>query len=365
MEDLARALQAAHPELEAVREAAQEPVYLVGGAVRDLLLGRPRADVDLVVEGDAAALAERLGGAHVQHDRFGTVKVEVEGHEIDIAGARTETYPEPGALPVVSPAEGIEQDLARRDFTLNAIALPLRGEPRLVDPYEGQADLRQGLLRVLHDRSFADDPTRAIRAARYASRFGFHLEPETEGLLRRADLTTVSADRRRAELERLAAEENARKGFELLAEWGLIDLRADGVELMKTVDELLEKPHWAEAVPRERALVAAALGPPGAEEVLASMWAPKPGEGLELAERRDPVELILARAMGAVWLDHYLTAWRKIELEISGDDLIAAGVEQGPAIGRGLRAARNKKLEGEIDGRDEELAAALAAALRD
>ncbi|HWN74083.1 MAG TPA: hypothetical protein VNN15_09800, partial [Solirubrobacterales bacterium] len=113
------------------------------------------------------------------------------------------------------------------------------------------------------------------------------------------------------------------------------------------------------------ALVAAALGPPGAEEVLASMWAPKPGEGLELAERRDPVELILARAMGAVWLDHYMTAWRKIELEISGDDLIAAGVEQGPAIGRGLRAARNKKLEGEIDGREEELATALAAALRD
>ena len=365
MEDLARALQAAHPELEAVREAAQEPVYLVGGAVRDLLLGRPRADVDLVVEGDVAALAERLGGAHAQHDRFGTVKVEVEGHEIDIAGARTETYPEPGALPVVSPAEGIEQDLARRDFTINAIALPLQGEPRLVDPHEGQADLRQGLLRVLHDRSFADDPTRAIRAARYASRFGFHLEPGTEELLRDTDLTTVSADRRRAELERLAAEENASEGFELLAEWGLIDLRADGAELMRTVNELLEKPHWAEAVPRERALVAAALGPPGAEEVLASMWAPKPGEGLELAERRDPVELILARAMGAVWLDHYMTAWRKIELEISGDDLIAAGVEQGPAIGRGLRAARNKKLEGEIDGREEELATALAAALRD
>jgi hypothetical protein len=118
-------------------------------------------------------------------------------------------------------------------------------------------------------------------------------------------------------------------------------------------------------VPRERALVAAALGPPGAEEVLASMWAPKPGEGVELAERRDPVELLLARAMGADWLDQYLTSWRGIGLEIDGKDLIAAGVEEGPAIGRGLRAARHKKLEGEIDGRDEELATALAAALRD
>jgi tRNA nucleotidyltransferase (CCA-adding enzyme) len=99
--------------------------------------------------------------------------------------------------------------------------------------------------------------------------------------------------------------------------------------------------------------------------VLASMWMPKPGEGVELAERRDPVELILARAMGADWLDHYLTSWRKIKLEIDGDDLIAAGVEQGPAVGRGLRAARHKKLEGQISGRDEELATALAAALRD
>jgi tRNA nucleotidyltransferase (CCA-adding enzyme) len=364
MDDLARALRDAHPELEAVREAAQEPVYLVGGAVRDLLLGRARADVDLVVEGEAAALAERLGGASARHERFGTVKVEVQGHEVDIATARTETYPEPGALPVISPARGIEQDLARRDFTINALAIPL-GEPRLIDPFEGRGDLERGLLRVLHDRSFVDDPTRAIRAARYASRFGFLLEPGTEELLRRADLTTVSADRRRAELERLAAEENACEGFELLAEWGVIDLRPNGIELMRAVDELLKAPHWAAAVPRERALATAALGPPGAEEVLASMWMPKPGEGVELAERRDPVELILARAMGADWLDQYLTLWRNVELEISGDDLIAAGIEQGPAIGRGLRAARNKKLEGQISGRDEELAAALAAALRD
>jgi tRNA nucleotidyltransferase (CCA-adding enzyme) len=365
MEDLARALQDAHPELEAVREAAREPVYLVGGAVRDLLLGRPGADVDLVVVGDAGSLADRLGGAAAEHERFGTLKLDLDGREIDVAAARTESYPAPGALPVVQPAASIEQDLARRDFTINAIALPLQGEARLVDPHGGRDDLARGLLRALHDRSFADDPTRAIRAARYASRFGFRAEAETEELLRRTDLTTVSADRRRAELERLAAEANAREGFELLAGWGVIDLRPGGIELMKAVDDLLKNPDWAETVPRGRALVAAALGPPGAEEVLASMWAPKPGEGVELAERRDPVELILARAMGCDWIDHYLTSWRKIELEIDGDDLIAAGVEQGPAIGRGLRAARSKKLEGEASGREEELAAALGAALRD
>jgi tRNA nucleotidyltransferase (CCA-adding enzyme) len=365
MDDLARALREAHPELETVRAVSRQPVYLVGGAVRDLLLGRPGADLDLMVEGDARALAAQLGGANSEHERFGTVEVEVEGHEVDIVGARTETYPEPGALPVVTPAESIEEDLARRDFTINAMAIPLQGEVRLIDPHGGRADLGQGRLRVLHDRSFVDDPTRAIRAARYASRFGLGLEPRTEELLRQADLTTVSADRRRTELERLAAEENACDGFELLADWGVIDLRVGGIELMQAVDTLLKTPHWDEAVPRERALTAAALGPPGAEEVLASMWAPKPGEAVELAERRDPVELILARAMGADWLDHYLTSWRRIGLEIDGDDLIAAGVEQGPAIGRGLRAARHKKLEGEISGRGEELATALAAALRD
>jgi tRNA nucleotidyltransferase (CCA-adding enzyme) len=364
MDDLAAALRRNHPELETVRQAAQEPVYVVGGAVRDLLLGRPRADLDLVVLGDPIALAERLGGAAADHARFGTAKADVEGHEVDIATARTETYPHPGALPVVEPAATIEEDLGRRDFSVNAMAVPLE-EPRLIDPHGGREDLERALLRFLHDRSFVDDPTRAIRAARYAARFRFALERETERLLRKTDLTTVSADRRRAELERLAAEETAREGFELLAEWGVIDLRPDGLQLLEAVDELLRSPQWAELVPREQALVAAALGPPGAEEVLASMWAPQPGEGVETAERRDPVELILARAMGADWLDRYLANWRQVKLEIDGDDLIAAGVEQGPAIGRGLRAARLQKLEGQISGRDEELAAALAAALRD
>lgn len=364
-QDLGAALRAAHPELEAVGQQASEPVYLVGGAVRDLLLDRPRADVDLVVVGDAAALAARLGGAGVEHERFGTAKVEVDGHELDIATARSETYPEPGALPVVAPAQSIEEDLERRDFTINAMAIPLDGEPRLIDPRGGREDLGQRLLRVLHERSFEDDPTRAIRAARYASRYGFTLEPETDRLLRRADLATVSADRRRAELERLAAEPTGTVGLGLLAGWGVIDLREGGVELMRAVEDLLRAPHWTELVPREQALLAAAIGPEGTEKVLASMWAPNPGEGVELAERRDPVELILARAMGASWLDYYLTIWRNIKLEIDGGDLIAKGIPQGPAIGRGLRAARLKKLEGEISGHEEELATALAAALRD
>ena len=362
MDDLNAVLQEAHPELEAVRERAEQPVYLVGGAVRDLLLGHPGADVDLVVEGDAAALAERLGGAAIEHERFGTVKVDVAGHEIDLAGARTETYPAPGSLPVVAPAQGIEEDLDRRDFTINAMAIPLVGEPRLIDPHAGEEDLANGLLRVLHAGSFADDPTRAIRAARYAARFEFELEPETEKLLREADLTTVSAERRRAELERLAAEATACRGYELLAEWGLIELRAGGLELMRAVNDLLEREHWAEFVPRQEALISAALGPVGGEELLAAMWPPNPGEGVEVAEKRDPVELLLARAMGADWIEHYVTAWSKVKLEIDGRDLVAAGVPEGPAVGRGLREARRRRLEGEVLGREEELEAALEAA---
>lgn len=362
MDDLTAALHHAHPELEAVQKQAEEPVYLVGGAVRDLLLGHPRADVDLVVEGDAAALAERLGGAVAEHERFGTVKVEVEGHEVDVAAARTETYPAPGSLPVVAPAESVESDLSRRDFTINAMAIPLDGEARLIDPHGGEGDLERGLLRVLHLRSFEDDPTRAIRAARYAARFGFALEPETERLLRAADLCTVSADRRRAELKRLAGEASAHRGYELLAEWGLIELREGGLELMRAVDELLEREHWAEFAPREEALISAALGPAGGEELLASMWPPSPGEGVEVAEQRDPVELALARAMGADWIEHYLTAWSKLKLKIDGNDLIAAGVPEGPAVGRGLRAARRGRLEGKIFSREQELAVALEAA---
>src|SRR6478609_1895829 len=116
-ESLANPLQRVYPELEAVREATAEPVYLVGGAVRDLLLGRGRADIDIVVEGDAAELAARLGADAVSHERFATAKVSLDGHELDIATARTERYLKPGALPVVEPAAEVEADLARRDFT--------------------------------------------------------------------------------------------------------------------------------------------------------------------------------------------------------------------------------------------------------
>jgi tRNA nucleotidyltransferase (CCA-adding enzyme) len=359
---LAAALDRVHPELAPLRGVAEQPVYLVGGAVRDLLLGRGRADIDLVVEGDAAALASRLGADVVAHERFATAKVGLDGHEVDIAGARSESYPHPGALPVVEPADGIEADLARRDFTINAMAIPLNGEPDLIDPHGGRADLEAGVLRVLHDRSFEDDPTRALRAARYAARFGFEPEPQTAALLRGADLSAVSVDRRDAELLRLAAEAEAPHGFSLLAEWGLIELREGGAELAAKAAALLEAAPWRDLAPRDRALFAAALGPARGEGALAGARPERPSEAVALAEPRDPVELLLARAMGAEWLDRYLAEWRDVALEIDGDDLIAAGIQPGPAMGRGLKEALRRKLDGEIKDREQELKVALEVA---
>lgn len=362
-DDLGEPLRNVYPELAAVHDAAGgKPVYLVGGAVRDLLLGRGRTDIDLVVEGDATALASRLGGEVIEHERFATAKARLGEHDLDIATARAETYPHPGALPEVEPTAGIAADLARRDFTINAMAIPLRRDPELIDPHNGRADLAAGLLRILHPGSFDDDPTRALRAARYAARFGFELELDTADLLREADLSTVSSDRREAELLRLAGETEAARGFALIAEWGLVELPEHGVELAARVAGLLTAPPWAEVARRDHAVLAAALGRWGDADALAKAKPERPSEAVQLASAASPVELVLARALGAEWLDRYLREWRAVALEIGGEDLIAAGVPQGPAVGLGLAAALRRKLDGEISGREQELEVALSAA---
>lgn len=352
--------------------AAGIPAYAVGGAVRDLLLGADRSDVDVAVEGDPLALAAALGGEVRAHERFGTATVSADGLEVDLATARRESYPRPGALPDVEPAT-LAEDLARRDFTVNAMALPLHREPELIDPHGGLEDLRAGVLRVLHDRSFVDDPTRALRAARYAARLGFGLDDETAELLRAADLGSVSRDRIEAAMLKLAAEPQARRGFELLDAWGLVALADGAGELIEEVAELLEREPWRSFVDRSLAINAAATGhapgPAGglrdlraaARELLA-VDSPRPSEAVELVAGRSEVELALARALGARWLDDYLSSWRHVALEISGEDLLAAGVPEGPAIGRGLGAALRAKLDSEVSGRDAELELALAAA---
>jgi tRNA nucleotidyltransferase (CCA-adding enzyme) len=358
---LAEALAAAYPELPRVAEAAPDPVYLVGGAVRDLLLGRGRADIDLVVEGDPAALAAALGAEPLTaHSRFGTLKIDLGGEEIDVAAARQESYERPGALPTVDLGASIRTDLARRDFTVNAMAVPLAEPTELIDPYDGQADLERGVLRVIHDRSFVDDPTRAIRAARYASRFGFGIEEHTRELMQATDLGTITPERRAAELHRLADEERGVRGLELLAGWGLIEPRSGGeaFALARDVDRLLAGPPWSGEAGRADAILAAALGPEAGEGRLASAHPSRPSEGVALARGHDPIELVLARAAGAEWLDDWLV-WREVSLQISGADLTAAGVF-GPAVGRALEAALAAKLDGKAPTRADELRVALA-----
>jgi tRNA nucleotidyltransferase (CCA-adding enzyme) len=362
-DELAEALAAAYPELAEVAAAAPDPTYLVGGAVRDLLLGRGRADIDLVVEGDPEALIGALGAETVEaHSRFGTFKAalpEAFGREevLDIAAARRESYARPGALPLVELGAPIRTDLARRDFTVNAMAVDLAEPRELIDPYDGQADLGAGVLRVIHGGSFVDDPTRAIRAARYAARFGFGIEPGTRELLRATDLGTISPDRRAAELRKLSEEESATRALELLAGWGLIEPRAGGESfaLARDVNRLLAAPPWAEEADRAEAILAAALGP--WEDPFAGAVPARPSEGVRMARGHDPVELALARAAGAAWLDDWLR-WREVSLSITGADLTAAGLE-GPAIGEALDRALTAKLDGQAPTRADELRAAL------
>jgi tRNA nucleotidyltransferase (CCA-adding enzyme) len=364
-ESLSAALGALEGLDEIRRRLEGRPAWLVGGAVRDLLLGARRADVDLAVEGDAEAVAAALGGSPRTHVRFGTASVVLPGNRrVDVARTRRESYPRPGALPEVGPAS-LAEDLARRDFTVNAMAIPLHGTPELIDPHGGRDDLERGVLRVLHPRSFEDDPTRALRAARYSARLGFEVEPETLELLRAADLAAVSKDRIDAELRRLLSEDAAPEAALRLHRWGLAGVDADASERLGAGFALLADGDWAAAVDRPAALRQALLPSEDARRAASLLAGPRPArpsKGIEAVRGVPPDHLFVARIAGADWLDDWARHWRKVRLEIAGEDLLEAGVPQGPAVGRGLEAALAAKIDGEISTRDEELRVALAAA---
>lgn len=356
----------AAPALAALREAlAGAPGFLVGGAVRDAMLGREPAELDVAVEADLDPVVERLGGAGVLHERFGTATLELGGRRVDLARTRAESYARPGALPDVTAAP-IHEDLRRRDFTVNALAVPLAGPLELLDPGEGAADLRAGLLRVIHAGSFSDDPTRALRAARYAARLGFELESETAELATAADLSTVSGERVAVELRRAGAEREAARAFELIDGWGLVAIGSERLALIGPASELVRTEPWAAIAERAELLAGIATCSPEQLEKARRLAAHKGGEAaayeLAAAHERDALVLVVARLLGAGWLDVHLAEWRNVRLQITGEDLIAAGVAEGPGVGRGLRAALHARIEGRIDAsREAELDAALAA----
>ena len=320
--------------------------YLAGGVVRDLLLGRTVRDVDLVVEGDALGfarrLAVRLDAALRAHERFATATLSGrDRRRLDVAATRRERYLRSGALPEVTPGASIEQDLARRDFSINALALELSRRPRLIDPFGGREDLRRGLVRILHERSFLDDPTRILRAVRYAARLGFALARATRERLVEAvaqgALGRISPDRLRREIRLLLEEPERRRALALMRRLG-VDAAVHPALARRGADARLVRigpgADWLGAL-------RAWLGESDGAEVAAVAER----LGLSRAERAE-----LAGRAGA-----------SEPPAVRGADLIAAGVPPGPAIGRALARTRDAVAKGRL-ARDEALAFALRTA---
>jgi len=394
-----------------LREIALEqslPLYLVGGPVRDILMGMPIKDLDLVLEGDApslaARLAEEMDGRLVVHPSFGTASVVIEDATTDLVTARRETYRSPGALPDVTPSR-IDDDLARRDFTINALALPLGQEsPEILDPHGGIEDMRLGVVRVLRDASFIDDPTRLLRAVRYEQRLGFRIEAGTLVRLEEAVvngcLSTVSGDRLRHELERIFEEDRPELAVTRSVCLGILAgihpalTQAKAVErsaaiVQDSIQGSINKPGSGESSGSRFPLsylsaLSYPLTPGDAEGVISrfnmpSDWARLVRDTVELRqlESRLAVQSIPAsqvvemvesftdaavltvagvtdEPLAAQRLGRYLREFRYLSPELNGRDLLALGVPEGTVIGKILKELRNAKLDGRISTVEDE-----------
>jgi tRNA nucleotidyltransferase (CCA-adding enzyme) len=377
----------------AVRRGMQ--AYLVGGSVRDLLLGRAGVDLDVAVEGDAVGLARELAEARgarvVVHQTFGTASVEIGPSRVDLAQARSETYSRPGALPSVR-AASIEDDLRRRDFTVNAMALrltpPSAGE--LLDPHGGRRDLEQRLIRALHEASFQDDATRMLRAVRYEVRLAFCLEEKTERLLRRdlAYLDTISGARLRAELIAMFFEEKTREMLVRCQQLGVLAalhpcLRFDeaaNAALLRAGDE--RPAPWDEFC---LCLLCWHCAEGDVESIVQRLTIPKRYEralfdGVRLRERLPDlsapdvppsrvVDLLDPLTASSVWAlalrdeeplaaqraGRFLHEWRYVKSFLGASALRRLGVPAGPELGALLRRLRAARLDGLTHNREEEL----------
>ena len=399
-------------------------VYLVGGFVRDLLLEQPNVDVDIAVEGDgiefATRLAAQLGGRVRAHRKFKTAVVllppEILGEapawlrttnepfHVDVATTRTEFYDYPAALPRVEHAS-IRQDLFRRDFTVNAMAISLRGRDlgTVIDFFGGYRDVRDGVIRVLHNLSFIEDPTRIFRAVRYENRYGFRMDEQTCGFAKSCvDMHLVgdlSSVRLRDELTALLSENDVTWTLGRLFELGVarevhpkLATGAKTVALVRRLDEVVADLGLHDEVVSWRLRIAAMTRNMEHEELY--IWL----EQLKLKQsdsaviraavvvgpllptslaredmtdwqvfktlRQTPVEaLVFALAStepgpAEARVRRYLSDLRRRTLTIGGDDLLAMGVKKGPYVGRILERLREMRVEGLIEGQDQELEAA-------
>jgi tRNA nucleotidyltransferase (CCA-adding enzyme) len=400
---------------KAVADTVGIPVYLVGGMVRDLLLDRQNEDVDLVVEGSgidfAYALAAFVNGRCHPHTPFLTAVVTLpDGHRVDIASARTEFYRTPAALPEVETSL-IRQDLYRRDFTINSLAIALHGEKHgeLVDFFGGRMDLQRREIRVLHSLSFIDDPTRAIRAVRYARRLDFTIAPDTRNLITTAVeegvFDRLSGQRLRRELETLLAEDHPTFAIELLAELGLLPALCEGLvwsdAVRATLLEVENELSWFEleelGQPPDRWLlflgglaIQAGEGTThrmadrlqlageqrrrmldldrGVAEVReASAPALKRSTRVRIVEGHYPEVILLAMAgidlAARRRIADALAASVRVQPQTRGRQLIDAGIEPGPWVGLALLQTRDAIVDGEIEV-EQSMDFALATARR-
>ena len=388
-----------------------ERLYLVGGVVRDLLLGvpsvrsglgsGPRFDVDLVVEGDAVKLAEQVTetspGKLLVHRRFGTAKLKYERFTVDMATARRETYARPGALPTVTPGT-LKDDLIRRDFSINAMAISLAPNDygELIDPYHGRSDLERRLIRILHPGSFSDDPTRILRGVRYEQRFRFEFEAQTARLLERdvPMLDTISGDRIRHELESICREEQPELVIKRLAELGVLarispHLKGDGWIAEKyATARRLKRP--AQLPSLYFCLLVYSLSEEEIEPFLTRLNTPaksscamrdtlhlktrlpfldksalKPSQVYHLLQDYEPLAIqanaIASDAsMAQSYLQLFLTKLRYVRTSLNGEELKRLGISAGPEMGKVLQALHEARLDGDVRTKADETKLALS-----
>jgi tRNA nucleotidyltransferase (CCA-adding enzyme) len=368
--------------------------YLVGGPVRDLLLEKPVNDSDIVVEGDAIklgnALLKKYGGKLTVHQKFGTaIWFYNETDALDLITARSETYEAPGALPTINPST-IEEDLHRRDFSINAMAIRLDGEHfgQLLDPVNGQAELEKRLIRVLHPRSFADDPTRIFRAVRYEQRYEFKIEPDTLKLIDQESLdvlSKLSGERVRHELDLILEEESSARMLSRAGELGLFNAFSPRLPMLnpKYAGLFDSEPPDEFGMPHGRVLLGYLLwlmdctveqpGPIAkrfdftAELQGAVMAAVRlKNEIPRLANSRPSVwtarlDKTPLMAIHAVWLvtnepalKEFNMKWRHIKPQTTGDTLKAMGIPPGPRYREILSRLRAAWLDGEVKDAKEE-----------
>ena len=380
--------------IAAVAEIHGAQTYLVGGAVRDALLGLPVADIDITVVGMTSGLprgvARALNGRVVAHSQFNTFAINAAGRHIDLAMARHESYTQPGALPTVVPGT-IQQDLARRDLTINAMAVSIStgsfGD--LLDPFQGQADLEAGKVRVLHDDSFRDDATRILRAARYAVRLEFALAAHTEQILKGdvSYLDTISSTRLRDEFMRVLREARAVSTIEMLHTLGALPSVHPALTLTGEMLAALRRAEQTTHADKHLiylSLLSLSLSQSERQSLISRLALPSDqavaiNDTRTVADRIPELEQGLSRSEIYRHLDGYneaailacalinndsvasrsltlfLDELRHIRTILNGTDIVALGVPQGPRVGVLLHELLVARIDNKVKTRQDEI----------